>query len=290
MEQCSLSGSTDEGRFAGAYQPWRAPDASGLPKLDVTGLLSDDENDRYSLPRHIQTFSGIGYQFQNGYCIHEILFDRGALVADGWWIGSGLLVGFNLIGKVNHSYDWYSSGQLKSASVICGELFAGFLGFFENGRLRSLTLHGDFFSMLPDIAGATSFFPLKKRNDLAFLRGAENMYLSGRCVDNGVIELMANSGAFDATTALTINDATLGEVAVSVLSRLTNLKTLSIESPDAAQSAIAGNIKKLRPDINTDFIPAKAYSLAGKHSTGSADLCSDSDTPSQRVPAPGSCE
>ncbi|NHZ67099.1 hypothetical protein F1735_33395 [Massilia sp. CCM 8694] len=252
-----------DGIFAGAYRPLCADDAIGLAQLDVTGLLCDEENAQYPLPESIETFSGIGYEFQNGHCIHEILFCRGAVVCDCWWLKSGLLVGYNRIGDIYHHYDWYSSGVLKSATVSCGESFSGMLGFLEDGRLRALTLQGDFFSNLPDIFRTTSFFPVEKKEGLALLKGAESVYLSRNCIDDSVIELMATSGSFDETTTLKFNDTNIGSRAASILSALKNLKTLSIESPDASQRVIAENIMERRPDMNATFILTRAYPRIG---------------------------
>ena len=175
------------GKLVGPYTPVCAPGILGLAQLDITGLLSQDENAKYPLENMDDNFSGVGYEFQNGYCIHEILFDRGAVICDCWWVNSGVLTNFNLFEDIFHHYTWYSSGVLKSASVECAELFSGVFKFAEDGKLQGLMLYGEFFKNLPTISARTDFFPIKVKEDIALFKSAPSLYFSGNGINSDII-------------------------------------------------------------------------------------------------------
>lgn len=250
------------------YIPGELATSVGLGQRDITGLFSEDENCPYPLEHLMQggllehegvdgDFSGVGYEFSGNHCIHETLFNKGLVAYDRWWLTNGLMRSLTIYEEIQHEYRWDISGALEQVRIRCGELFYGYFAF-DDGKLKSLNLEGDFFSHLSEIAGRTDFFPIKGMQDFGVLKCAPNISLGGNRVDNHLLGLMADSGALSETGELSIYDSTIDIDSVPILVNLRNLKSLSLSlPPDDSQQQIVEEVKMQRPDVAAEFVPKR---------------------------------
>jgi hypothetical protein len=156
----------ENGSVLGTYRPTCAGGSSGYAQIDVTGLLADEVNTQHPLDFAGGHFTGIGYEFTNGRCNHEMLFIDGAVRCEMWWRPSGMLIACSRSGEFSEQYHWLANGQMDSAAVNTGALRILFK-FHDSGELRSLLMEGDVRSRMPELA-RLEHFPVKSVDDLRF--------------------------------------------------------------------------------------------------------------------------
>jgi hypothetical protein len=246
-----------DGVVTGAYSPVCGSGGSEYSQLDVTGLLVDEANTRHPMSFGNGIYSGIGYEFQDGHCIHEMLFDNGRVRCDSWWSKSGLLIGLNRSDHFEEHYQWSAIGQIKSATIACPS-FSIMVNFLDDGRLQSLTAEGDVISRLDELSGC-DYFPVKNFEDFGRLKGGSNVYLSRNAVSASLFDLMTASGVFDETVSLTLNDTAVTITAVQSIAKLKALKRVLIQSKDTRASDLALELGKIRSDMVVEFKQSRIY-------------------------------
>ncbi len=245
----------ENGKVVGTYTPICAEGVSGYAQIDVTGLLAEEVNTQYPLEFDGGHFTGIGYEFTNGLCNHEMLFIDGAVRSEMWWRPTGMLIACNRSGEFSEQYHWLANGQMDSAAVNTAALRILFK-FHDTGELRSLLIEGDVRSRMPELA-RLEHFPVKSMDGFAFLRGGPSVFLARDGIDDLLFEMMARSGVFGKTQSLLLKDTRVTGKSLSALAQLISLRTIVLESNNEQQRELASELRRHRPDLVVDHIPER---------------------------------
>ena len=179
------------GSIVGTYTALCANGVTSYRQIDVTGLIADDENAQFPLDYEGGNFTGIGYGFQDGFCIYEMLFVRGVVQADYWFDEHGVLLAYNCFGNLEEHYRWFAAGRMETASVSSVTLRI-ILDFLDGGMLQSLIVKGEVLARLPEIA-ELEHFPVKTLEALGKLRGGPRVFLAGSGVNDQLFSGIATS-------------------------------------------------------------------------------------------------
>ncbi len=247
----------EDGSVVGPYIPNCAEGGRGHPQIEVTGLLAVEENTKYPLDFDGGHFTGIGYEFHNGYCNHEMLFVDGAVRCESWWRSTGMLLAYNRSGEFFENYRWRANGKMDSATVAAAPLRIMF-NFFDSGELQSLIIDGDVRSRLPDLA-QLEHFPVKTWDCFGGLRGGAKVFFAREGIDDQLLELMAHTGVFEKTQSLTLKGTSVTGQSLSSLAQLGSLQKLVIESDNEQQQELASELSKRRPDLVVDHKSERVF-------------------------------
>ncbi|WP_175976292.1 hypothetical protein [Burkholderia sp. BCC1047] len=176
---------------AGGYHPFCASPGDQLDQVDLTGMLSD-----YEVPLYQgHSFSGIGYEFDDGVCTREVFMRNGIMYSEARWTGAGQMVYFDVPNdEFGEVYEWYSSGELRGVDVTTNSEFHGGMRFSEDGELVILSACNGFLEAVPRIARKARFFPISDIHDIERLKISSGLTLFGGDIEGEFFRYLTDSG------------------------------------------------------------------------------------------------
>jgi len=225
----------------------------GLLKVDSDCLEPEDEGEEEPLCYGEERFSGIAYDFDDGFCTGELCYTRGWLGSQVGYYKSGILGSIELIDEdFSQKIYWYENGQIKRYEIFERNSFDISLGFEENGEITVLSIDGDYFDRVGALRNKIKFYYFDDKKFSAELTGADYLYVSGSAVDDELFDgLLANNGLSN-TSKLRICRTPLTATSLEKLIPIKNIAELFVESEALALEDLQ-NFKSQRPDCFVEF-------------------------------------
>ncbi len=216
-------------------------------------LKPEDEGEEEPLCYGEERFSGMAYDFDDGFCTGELCYTRGWLGSQVGYYKSGVLGSVELIDEdFSQKYYWYADSQVRRYEIFERNSFDVSLGFKENGVITVLSIDEDYFDRVHALKDEIKFYYFFDKNFAVKLTGADYLYISGSAVDDEVFDgLLANDG-LSITSKLRICRTSLTTISFDKLIPIKNIVELFVESEAVALEDLH-NFKSQRPECFVEF-------------------------------------
>jgi len=142
------------------------------------------------------SFSGIGYEFDEGYCRREALILKNNVCWDTYWYPDGSFLSWEVPTPFFHReyYEWYPDQTYET--IVIEKKHGDYKGILRFSDTAHLTLFGasrNFLKHFPDVYAQARFFPFAHREGFTMIDWAEEVRLVGEDIDDDFITMMIES-------------------------------------------------------------------------------------------------
>ncbi|SJL84294.1 hypothetical protein [Vibrio palustris] len=176
--------------------------------------LEEDDTDFSCEPILLdgKRFSGIIYDFDDGYCIEEAIVDNGSILESVNFYKNGNIEEYDVIssGDYYQSYCFDMYNNIEFFSIKKKPYFV-FEYKLESNTIRSLIMYGDLNKYYHSLNQQCIFF---KSLDVSFLIKKKFncfFYMEGDYIDNKFFSFLIEQGCFDQVHFLTLSSTNISE-------------------------------------------------------------------------------
>ncbi|CAG1771315.1 hypothetical protein BAC3_01713 [uncultured bacterium] len=240
----------EQGKIIKPYQSAYKINGQEFNQVDITAGITDY---RETASFENRSYSGIGFEFKDDFCVAEILVINSIIWWQSQWDSKGILRRFDVPSPFfAEFYNWFPNGKIESIGIrwdrTGGFKYNGSIRFQEDEVIVDFTAESDFLKFFNEVHIMARFFPYVESKDLCKARWSEKVRLLGDDINDDFINMMIESGSWDHVTELTLANTNIEN---PVFNKLKNIRELCLDGGNKQiHEAIAQQLKQERPDIS----------------------------------------